>query len=309
MSKSNRKWFVIIGLFLIALVSAEIFLRLALGLGSMVLFLEDDAIEYIPAPNQHSVRFGNKIDYNEYSMRSLSIAANDGCIVLGFGDSVLNGGTLTDQDSIATTIVEKQMRQTNADIRFLNISAGSWGPDNCAAYLNKFGSFNAKMIVLFVSSHDAYDNMTFQKTVGINKSYPKEQYPLALLELLDRYVQPRLMKLIHRRNVDDDLMINKNGIGFNPGFDFFKDYTQKNQIPFLVCLHAETAEIKAGKFNTQGEEILRFCEENGIKVISGFEIGEDLKDFRDHIHLNERGQKRWAKALSKEIQATTKACL
>ena len=100
-------------------------------------------------------------------------------------------------------------------------------------------------------------------------------------------------------------MINKNGIGFNSGFDFFKDYTEKNQIPFLLCLHAESAEVKAGKFNKQGEEILRFCEKNGIKVISGFEIGEELMDFRDHIHLNERGQKRWAKALGKEIQATT----
>ena len=309
MTRSRRKLLVIIALFLVALISSEIFLRTALGLGSMILFLDDNAMEYIPAPNQHSVRFGNKVAYNEYSMRSLPIGASDECIVLGFGDSVLNGGTLTDQDSIATTIVEKQLRRTNADIRFLNISAGSWGPDNCAAYLNKFGSFNAKMIVLFVSSHDAYDNMTFKKTVGIHKSYPEEQYPLALLELLDRYVQPRLMKLIHRRNVDDDLMINKNGIGFNSGFDFFKDYTEKNQIPFLLCLHAETAEIKAGKFNTQGEEILSFCEKNGIKVISGFEIGEDLRDFRDQIHLNERGQRKWAKALGKEIMEGTKACL
>ena len=287
----------------------EIFLRKALGLGSMVLFQEDKAIEYIPAPNQHSVRFGNKIAYNEFSMRSLPIDADDKCIVLGFGDSVLNGGTLTDQDSIATTIVEKQLQRTNASIRFLNISAGSWGPDNCAAYLNKFGSFNAKMIILFVSSHDAYDNMTFEKTVGINKSYPNEQYALALLELLDRYVQPRLMNLINESRASEDLMINKNGIGFNPGFDFFKDYTEKNRIPFLVCLHAESAEVKDGKFNKQGEEILRFCEKNGIKVISGFEIGEDLMDFRDDIHINERGQKRWAKVLAKEIQATTKACL
>jgi hypothetical protein len=309
MTKSNRKWLVIIGLFLIAFISSEIFLRLALGLGSMILFREDSTIEYIPVPNQHSVRFGNKIAYNEYAMRSLPIDTTDGCNVLGFGDSVLNGGTLMDQDSIATTIVEKQLRRTNGNIRFLNISAGSWGPDNCAAYLKKFGSFDAKMIVLFVSSHDAHDNMTFEKTVGFNKSYPDEQYPLALLELLDRYVQPRLMKLIYKHNVDEDLMINKNGIGLNSGFDFFKDYTEKNQIPFLVCLHAETAEIKAGKFNAQGEEILSFCEKNGIKVISGFEIGEDLRDFRDHIHLNERGQRKWAKALGEEIQETAKACL
>jgi len=117
------------------------------------------------------------------------------------------------------------------------------------------------------------------------------------------------MNLINPKATTDNLMINKTGNEFNPGFDFFKDYTEKNQIPFLVCLHAESAEVKDGKFNKQGEEILRFCEKNGIKVISGFEIGEDLMDFRDDIHINERGQKRWAKVLAKEIQATTKACL
>ncbi len=112
MAKPSRKLLMIIALFLIALISLEIFLRKALGLGSMVLFQEDIAIEYIPAPNQHSVRFGNKVAYNEFSMRSLPIDADDRCIVLGFGDSVLNGGTLTDQDSIATTIVEKQLQRT-----------------------------------------------------------------------------------------------------------------------------------------------------------------------------------------------------
>ncbi len=165
------------------------------------------------------------------------------------------------------------------------------------------------MIILFVSSHDAYDNMTFEKTVGVHKSYPREQYSFALLELLERYVQPRLMNLFNENRRSGGLMINKNGIGFNSGFDFFKDYTEKNQIPFLLCLHAESAEVKAGKFNKQGEEILRFCEKNGIKVISGFEIGEELMDFRDDIHINERGQKRWAKALGKGDSGDNETCL
>src|SRR5688572_12431893 len=224
MSRPTRKLLVIIALFLIALISLEIFLRKALGLGSMVLFQEDPAIEYIPAPNQHSVRFGNKVAYNEYSMRSLPIDADDRCIVLGFGDSVLNGGTLTDQDSIATTLVEKQLQGSNANIRFLNISAGSWGPDNCAAYLNKFGSFNAKMIILFVSSHDAHDNRTFENIVGQDESYPDKQYLLATAELLVRYVMPRVLAPFQSDggNATDNLMINKEGKGFNTGFDFFK---------------------------------------------------------------------------------------
>jgi len=295
----------------IASVVAEFALRKLWGLGDgTILFQEDSVFEYIAKPNQNKLRFGNKVIVNELSMRSLPLSKEDECIVLGFGDSVLNGGTLTDQDSVATTIVENQLRdQKGKGFRFLNISAGSWGPDNCAAYLNKYGSFNAKMIILFVSSHDAHDNMTFEKTVGVHDSYPDRPYPLALFELVDRYLLPRLTGILGGTTKPDDLMINKNSPEFNSGFDFFKDYAQKNGIPLVVCLHAETAEVASGKFNSQGDEILTYCRNNNIKVISGLQIGEQLNDFRDNIHINESGQKRWAKVLSNEIQETVKTCL
>jgi hypothetical protein len=94
----------------------------------------------------------------------LPLTEKNECIILGFGDSVINGGTIIDQDSLATTITENQLQNRIGNgVRFLNISAPSWGPDNCAAYLNKYGSFNARMLVLFVSSHDAHDNMTLKK--------------------------------------------------------------------------------------------------------------------------------------------------
>jgi lysophospholipase L1-like esterase len=278
----------------------------------MLLYTGDDAFEYIAKPNQDNVRFGNRIISNDYSMRSLPLNENDSCTVLGFGDSVINGGVLTDQDSLATTLVENQLQSENSQrVRFLNISAGSWGPDNCAAYLSRYGSFNAKMIILFVSSHDAHDNMTFEKIVGVHPSYPEKQYPLAVAELIGRYVWPRMVAMLSKDNngTAENLMINKGGVEFNSGFDFFKDFTQKNEIPFLICLHAEKIEVEAGQFNTQGDEILKYCLKNNIKVISGLEIGEDVNDFRDSIHLNEKGQKRWAKALLKEIQATIKSCL
>jgi hypothetical protein len=228
---------------------------------------------------------------------------------LGFGDSVINGGALTDQDSLATTIIESKYRQDHGDgFRFLNISAGSWGPDNCAAYLNKYGPFNAKMLILFVSSHDAHDNMTFERTVGVHQSYPDRPYPLAMFELVDRYIKPRLFGAIADTTRTNELMINKNGPAFNPGFEFFKSYTQQHNIPLVVCLHAETKEIEAGKFNDQGAEILEFCARNEIKVISGLDIGEQLTDFRDDIHINESGQKRWAKALYTEIYNTIDKC-
>ena len=311
MRKPVRRVLVVLLLLVIAgCIGAEFALRKFFGLGDMtILFQEDPAFEYIAQPNQDKVRFGNRVIYNQYSMRSLPVQADDKCVVLGFGDSVINGGVLTDQDSLATTIVENRVKQNFASgFRFLNISAGSWGPDNCAGYLTKYGSFNARMIILFVSSHDAYDNMTFEKTVGVNQSYPEEPYPLAMLELLDRYLKPRVIALFGEESKADDLMINKEGTKFNPGFEFFKDYTQHHNIPFLVCLHAERKEVEDGKYNAQGEEILSYCAQNNIKVISGLEIGEQLSDFRDQIHINETGQKRWAELLNDEIHQTINFC-
>jgi hypothetical protein len=285
-------------------------LRKVWGFGEMsILFQEDAVSEYIAQPNQNKRRFGNKVIYNQFSMRSDPVTQDDKCVILGFGDSVFNGGTLTDQDSLATTIVENDLQKKKKGVRFLNVSAGSWGPDNCAGYLNKYGSFNAKMIILFVSSHDAHDNMTFEKVVGIHQSYPKEAYSFAIQEVIVRYITPWIVNLIDPTKMVDDLMINKNGNGFNSGFEFFKNFTQKNNIPFLVCLHAESEEIRAGNFNAQGKEILQYCALNNIKVISGLEIGEELNEFVDHIHINEKGQKRWAKVLYREIDETIKTCL
>jgi hypothetical protein len=280
----------------------EVALRKLWGFGTMLLFQADQDFEYIAQPNQSIVRFGKAISYNEYSMRSNPLSNRDTCIVLGFGDSVINGGTLTDQDSLATSIVESKLKGA----RFLNISAGSWAPDNCAAYLKKYGNFDAKMIILFVSSHDAHDNMTHENTVGVHPSYPDKQYPLAIIEVIDRYVIPRISKLSEPNGEENSLMINKGGVGFNSGFEFFNNYTKELGIPFLVCLHAEKVEVEEKKYNSQGVEILNFCEKNNIRVISGLAIGENSSHFIDGIHLNQKGQKLWSEALEKEIAETLK---
>jgi len=135
----------------------------------MLLFNEDPGYEYIARPNQDIVRLDNRISYNAQSMRSKPLGQNDSCTIIGFGDSVINGGTLTDQDDLATTILEDSLGN---NIRMLNVSAGSWGPDNCAGYLKQYGDFHAKLFVLVVSSHDAHDNMQFEKIVGRHPSDP-----------------------------------------------------------------------------------------------------------------------------------------
>lgn len=269
------------------------------------LYRTSDKYEYVACPGQDGMRFGNHYHYNSYSQRSEEPDSTRN-IVLGLGDSVLFGGVMIDQDSIATSIFTRDVKGT----QMLNISAGSWGPDNCAAYLEENGLFGARAMFLLVSSHDAHDNMDFQPVVGRHKAYPDRQYLSAWGELLCRYVYPRTLgrwlgngqDADPDRKVLDGVGIHKGGKVFNPGFDRLKQMADEAGIPLYVCLHADVAELAAGKYGEQGEEIIRWCEENGIEPILELEEGLTKYMFRDGIHTNEKGQRFQAELMEKYIR-------
>ena len=172
---------------LLFIIITELILRYVFGFCNAPLYLEDPDFEYIYAPNQSHFRFRNVVRTNEESMRSDSISASDTTVILLIGDSVINGGNPTDHNELASTILEKNLTEKlGRKIRVLNISAGSWGPDNAFAFLKKKGTFNADMICLVASSHDAYDNMSFNKIVGIFPNYPNKQYKIAIYEFYER---------------------------------------------------------------------------------------------------------------------------
>ena len=179
----------------------------------------------------------------------------------------------------------------------LNISAGSWGPDNCAAYLKEKGLFNAKAMFLLVSSHDAHDNMDFRPTVGAHPSYPDKQYVLAWGELINRYLLPRLLP-DRKKNADPDQQvlagIHKKGKEFNPGFAELKAMADKAKIPLIIYLHAEQSELNAGKYNEQGDEIISWAEMNRVQLIKELDYKFTADDYRDGIHLNKKGQRKLA---------------
>ncbi|MGZ3865335.1 MAG: hypothetical protein ACXVC6_09165 [Bacteroidia bacterium] len=290
---------VLVVLFLLLLV-AELVLRFCYGFCDAVLMKEDLAFEYIAQPNQDRHRFGKHIHYNEYSMRSDSVRDRS-FKILGFGDSVINGGTLTDQDSLATTKLSRSLSSLmDDDVQVLNISAGSWGPDNCASYLNKYGDFNAKMILLVVSSHDAYDNMTFEKIVGVNPSFPDKQYKSAVWELIHRYLLPKIFK----QDNSVELGINKqtSGSRFNLGFQKIYDHAQMRGIPMVIYLHPDKKEVAAKKYNEQGQEIIKFAKSNQIYLEKELDLGITESDFRDDIHLNDAGQRKMFNNLHEQIK-------
>jgi hypothetical protein len=168
---------------------------------------------------------------------------------------------------------------------------------------------NARHIYLFVSSHDAYDNMDFQKIVGVSESFPDQQYPFALMELMDRYLLPRLgFTNEHEGNDVGSLGIDKkqNDSKFNPGFESFLNYTKSHQIALTIYLHAEYSELEAGEYNEQGKEIISFAEKNNIQLIKELDSNFEAGDYRDFIHLNESGQRKMASLILKnQIEANT----
>ena len=175
------------------LLGSEILLRIVWGFGNPMLYVPDKDFEYIYAPNQEVTRFSNKICTNEYSMRSLPLADNDSIRILKIGDSVVNGGSLTDQDSLASTILENDLSEEfKCKVRVLNISAGSWGPDNAFAYVKKYGIFKAKLMILVFSSHDLYDVMQHEAILGLDPAMPVKKPPFAIAEVVERYLLPRM---------------------------------------------------------------------------------------------------------------------
>lgn len=263
-----------------------------LGLGHTPTYIADDKYEYIYNPNQKVKRFGNSILTNEYSMRSLPLDKNDKRVLV-FGDSVLNGGALTDHEKLATTLLEKSLQKScDASLRVLNISAGSWGPDNAFSYLEKHGDFNATEIILFFSSHDAHDNMNHESIVNVHPSYPSKQPCCALVDGFMRYFIPRVTAIFSTPDQEEFSKINKidSSEKFNSGWQNFVDYAKGHNIGLSVVLHPDKKELEAGEYNENGNEIIKFLQANNISYL--LELGMTKKEnYRDDIHYNEKGQK------------------
>ena len=173
------------------ILTIEFVYRFVLGFGSLPLYVEHSSYEYILEPNQNTSRFGNVIITNKYSMRSKAVRKNSKKI-LKIGDSVINGGNHVSNEKLSSTVLERNLQKQQSDtIQVLNISAGSWGPDNAYAYINEHGHFDASMMILVFSSHDLNDNMHFRKVVGKHQSWPSEQPFSATTDLFSSYIFPK----------------------------------------------------------------------------------------------------------------------
>lgn len=221
-------------------------------------------------------------------MRSRHIDSVDSLRVLFVGDSVLNGGALTDHEDLATTIIERNLTDSlGVPVRTLNVSAGSWGPDNAAAYLREHGHFGASILVMVWSSHDLTDTMDDFPKVGIQREMPDRRPLTATGELVSRYLWPRAKKAFAYSG------------RINPGFDDLIDYAEAYGLQTIFYLHAEQAEVRRGMYTKKGEIIDSLVTSRGVPIIH--HVTDPDTDYRDFIHLNRSGQARIAEVLTRQL--------
>lgn len=317
----KRRYIIFIALIAVVAI-AEIVLRFGFGMCDALLYRADDDYEYIAQPSQEHHRFGAHIITNAWGMRSEEPDTARG-IVLGLGDSVLFGGTMIDHDSLATTLFGEA-----TGMQMLNIAAGSWGPDNCAAFLRKHGTFSAQAMILVVSSHDAYDCMSHTPIVDVYPNYPSRQYRSAICEAWQRYGRfivgrwfgnPRQsldpdeqVATNAQRQIDkqkaaqprtaDNMVIPPKTATFNPGFEQLKQIADSADIPLVIYLHAETGEIAAKQYNAMGREIILWAQEHDVPLFAELSQGAEITMYRDPIHPNEHGQRFMAHNFSRIIR-------
>jgi GDSL-like Lipase/Acylhydrolase family len=288
---------VVVGL----LVAIEVGLRWFFGFGNPLTYIGDEKIGYLLAPNQRTRRFGNRIEINEYSMRGAPIEKNPSpstLRILLLGDSIANGGWWTDQNNTISNLIVRSLTSKNIrdykQVEVLNASANSWGPRNELAYLQKFGSFSAQAVVLLINTDDLFSNAPTSLPVGRDRNYPDTKPPLAIVEVLQRYLLKQQpipeMKAIHEE-AGDRVAVNLEAIRD------LQTITHENNSQFLLVMTPLLREI--GKPGSRDYEIkardrlIEFTQLQKITYIDFLPIFNSHKNpkalYHDHIHLNLQG--------------------
>lgn len=228
-----------------------------------------------------------------------------------FGDSVVNGGSLTEQSKLATSMLKDKLAEKGSKNIFVgNISAGTWGPGNWLAYAQEYGFFGADIVILIVSSHDYVDNPTFQP---LNKNtHPMKQPISALFEGIERYLLPRFFPQLFSgtpTTETDQLVAQENEKEAQKGLNDLKNFlklAKNNSINVLVFQHYAKSEIESSHTNVGNQRIKIVCKQLGIVPISlepyfRKSVEDGVNPYRDNIHPNEVGQRLIAEAMLAKI--------
>ena len=289
----------------------EVGLRLTMGLGNPPLYIADDEIGYLLAPNQEVRRKGNLIKINQYSMRSDDIAekkSDSQLRVFVLGDSIVNGGWWTDQSEILSESIKTEL-QKNSDrsVEVLNASANSWGPRNELAYLKRFGLFDADQLILVINTDDLFATAPTSLQVGRDLNYRDRRPPLALIELYQHYFakNPEIPELEKVRKEPGDR------VGFNlQAIKEIKEIAVANNTEFILAMTPLLRELKgtgSREYELKARKRLQeFAKSEDILYIDFLPIFANFPQpeflYHDTIHLSIQGNHMVSQTLAKTVK-------
>ena len=289
-------------------VLAEGGLRLVLGLGNPPLYVADDEIGYLLAPNQNLRRMGNKIQINQYSMRSEPITDTkpDSLLrVLLVGDSIVNGGWWTDQEETISTSIKNKLTSDGNSVQVLNASANSWGPRNQLAYLKRFGVFESQVLVLVINTDDLFATAPNSAPVGRDRNYPDQKPLLALTEAYERFIaKPKPVPNQPEEKGDR--------VGFNlAAIAEINRIAKAKNAKFILAmtpLLREFGETGSRDYEKKARKRLQeFAMQEEIIYIDFLPIFTDFPQpeflYRDHIHLSPQGNHLVSETIAKEVES------
>jgi hypothetical protein len=311
MTKRWKRWVLAAG---ILLVGGELAARFYLGLGDPPLSQPHPTIEYLFKPNQRVHRFGNLFATNRYGMRSADFAPQKQqpgeLRILVFGDSVINGGNLTDQARLATTTLQNQLGAIlHRPVIVGNVSAGSWGPPNQLAYLRQFGFLDADIVVLVLSSSDFDDAPTYEPLNPL--THPTQAPVSALWEGITRYL-PRFIghSAVNEAGIVPDAaqVPNKRDIEVcaEAEREFFA-LAQAAGVRALLLQHWTALELRSHQALPGYAANRQIALDAGVPVADDADLLESRlrsghNPFRDDIHLNDVGQAALHELLLSQLQ-------
>ena len=282
---------------------AEIGLRLTTGLGNPPLYVADREIGYLLAPNQKLRRFGKTIATNQYSMRSREIeSSSDRTRIMLLGDSVVNGSWWTDQSETLDLLLAERL-QDNSAVETLNASANSWGPRNELAYLNRFGLFNADVLVLIINTDDLFASKPTSLAVGTS-SYPDRPPALALVELYQLFIapSPAIPELEQIPVAEERLKQNIAAVAE------IKAIAQASDTKFVLVLTPLLREFESGSTENElaaREALQELVTAENITYIDLLQTWVDFPQpeflYRDRIHPSPQGNTKIIEAIAEQL--------
>jgi len=291
----RRKPIVYSGIAMLALaLGAEVTLR-AMGYGDPPIFVRDPDIEYYAKAGSYR-RFGHVIHVNRYGMRASLLGENqEGHPILLLGDSIVFGSyRVLDDELVSAYLAERLATSGSARPTVLNAACTSWGPVNQQAYLARFGTFDAKLVVWVLSSHDLYD----VPVDGYSDVLPLEHPALALTEAV-QLVRHRWFPGVPPNEAAAARSLR--------ALEQVVSSLAASNTPLLVALHPAESEIEPG-FDAGGRRMLRKFEMLNVPVLDlraalRASEGRGERPYEDGLHLTGSGAKAVAEAIAERLTA------